>query len=130
MRLLDTNVLIHGLQGREPTTSRLRAASPTEVAISSVAFYELEYGTLKTADPRRKAALTDFLAKLRVIPFDAAAAREAARVRIDLERRGLAIGPLDLLIAGTALSRSATLVTGNTGEFRRIAGLRVEDWSK
>jgi tRNA(fMet)-specific endonuclease VapC len=70
------------------------------------------------------------LAHLREIPFDAAAAREAARVRIDLERRGLLIGPLDLLIAGTALSRGATLVTSNVGEFRRIRGLRLEDWSR
>lgn len=130
MKLLDTNVLIHGLQGREPTTSRLRAASPMEVAISSVAVYELEYGTLKMGDPRRRAALSELLANVREISFDAAAAREVARVRVDLERRGLVIGPLDLLIAGTALSRSAILVTSNTGEFRRIAGLRVEDWSK
>ncbi len=61
------------------------------------------------------------------VPFDHAAAQEDARVRLDLERDGLSIGPLDILIAGTALRRSATLVTNKTGEFGHIDGLRLAD---
>ena len=52
----------------------------------------------------------------------------AARVRAALEESGEAIGPLDTLIAGTALAARATLVTHNTREFRRVPGLRIEDW--
>jgi len=91
--------------------------------------YELEYGTLRVTSPQRRKILTRMLESLDEIPFDREAAREAARVRFDLERRGLVIGPLDLLIAGTALSRGAALATHNTGEFSRIKGLRLEDWS-
>jgi tRNA(fMet)-specific endonuclease VapC len=69
------------------------------------------------------------LESLEEIPFDREAAREAARVRVELERRGIVIGPLDLLIAGTVLSRGATLATNNTREFSRIKGLRLEDWT-
>jgi tRNA(fMet)-specific endonuclease VapC len=64
------------------------------------------------------------------VPFDHEAAREAARIRIELEEQGLAIGPLDLLIAGTALSRGAVLVTHNHGEFSRVKGLRTADWTR
>ena len=130
MRLLDTNVVIYALKGREPATSRLRSATPMEVGISSVAVYELEYGTLKVPDRRRQVALPRLLAQVREIPFDTDAARAAARIRVDLERRGLTIVPLDLLIAGTALSRGAILVTNNFAEFHRIPGLRLEDWSR
>jgi tRNA(fMet)-specific endonuclease VapC len=70
------------------------------------------------------------LANLKEISFDGEAARESARIRVDLERRGLVIGPLDLLIAGTAASRGATLATNNTREFSRIKGLRLEDWTR
>ena len=63
-------------------------------------------------------------------PFDAPAAAEAACIRVELEARGVAIGPLDLMIAATALSLGATLVTNNTREFSRIEGLRLEDWTK
>jgi tRNA(fMet)-specific endonuclease VapC len=64
---------------------------------------------------------------MKEIPFDSEAARESARTRVELERRGIVIGPLDLLIAGTALSRGATLATNNTREFSRIKGWRLED---
>jgi tRNA(fMet)-specific endonuclease VapC len=64
-----------------------------------------------------------------VHPFDDAAAEEAGRLRHDLERRGLVIGPHDLQIASIALTRGWTLVTGNMDEFRRVPNLMLEDWT-
>jgi tRNA(fMet)-specific endonuclease VapC len=129
LTLLDTNTVIHCLKGREPASSRFRAAIPAEIAIPSVVGYELEYGTLRIASPRRRKLLSQMLEALEEVPFDRDAAKESARIRLDLERRGISIGPLDLLIAGTALSRGATLATNNTREFSRIRGLRLEDWN-
>lgn len=63
-----------------------------------------------------------------VLPLDEKAAREASGVDAALRRSGTAIGPMDTLIAGIALAHRATLVTHNVAEFRRIRGLRVEDW--
>ena len=129
MTLLDTNVVIHCLKGREPATSRFRAAEPSEIAIPSVVGYELEYGTPRIASPQRRRILLRMLQSLEEIPFDREAARESARARVELERRGIVIGPLDLVIAGTALSRGAALAINNTREFSRIRGLRLEDWT-
>ena len=78
---------------------------------------------------RRRRQLDLALVSLQRVPFDTDAAIAAARVRIGLEKRGLTIGPLDLLIAGTAMSRGATLVTNNVDEFSRIDGLHVTDWT-
>jgi len=69
-----------------------------------------------------------FAARLDVLPFDADAADHAADIRANLERRGQTIGGYDLLIAGHARSRGLIVVTGNPGEFRRVDGLRCEDW--
>jgi tRNA(fMet)-specific endonuclease VapC len=129
LTLLDTNTVIHCLKGRAPAASRFLAAAPSEIAIPTVVAYELEYGTLRVASPRRRRILSGMLERLQEVPFDREAARESARVRLELERRGNVIGPLDLLIAGTALSRGATLATNNTREFSRIKGLRLEDWT-
>jgi tRNA(fMet)-specific endonuclease VapC len=129
LTLLDSNVLIHCLKGREPAASRFRAASPSEIAIPCIVAYELEYGTLKVEGPQRRRILSRMLDGLEEVPFDRAAARESARIRLDLERRGIVIGPLDLLIAGTALSRGDTLATNNTREFARIKGLKLDDWT-
>lgn len=101
-----------------------------ELAVPSVVAYELEYGTLKTKGPRRRAVITRLLAHSVQVPFDHEAAREAARIRIELEKQGAVIGPMDLLIAGTATSRSAILVTNNTRAFSRVRGLRLADWTR
>ena len=117
MILLDTNTLIHYVKGVKPVVARLQAASPREVAIPSVVAYEFHYGTLSATASvavRRQAILTRLLGGIAQIPFDQAAAHEAARVRVELERKGQVMGPMDLLIAGTALSRGATLATSNT----------------
>jgi tRNA(fMet)-specific endonuclease VapC len=127
--LLDTNTLIHYLKGLESVVYRLQKASPREVAIPSVVAYEIEYGTLKTRSPRRRAVVSELLAGFPQVPFDHEAARQAARIRVELETQGLIIGPMDLLIAGTAVSRDAVLVTNNTKEFSRLKGLRLADWT-
>jgi len=127
--LFDSNVLIHYVKGIEPLTSRVRAASPRDVAIPSIVAYELEYGTLKGGNSRRRRVLGQVLAALREIPFDGRAARAAAEIRMSLEQAGQLIGALDLLIAGIAVSRSATLITNNVRDFGRIRSLDVQDWS-
>ena len=130
MKLLDSNTVIHYLQGRGPVVERLQAASPREVQLPSVVAYELAYGTLKNGAARRRVGMEKLLGAFVQAPFDAAAALEAARIRVELELRGLRIGPLDLMIAATATSLGAILVTNNTKEFSRIPGLRLEDWTK
>jgi tRNA(fMet)-specific endonuclease VapC len=129
LKLLDTNVLIHYFKGDPSVVQRLQENALGELAIPSVAVYELEYGTLKAQGAARRKYLDAVLTNIRHLPFDSDAALAAARIRVDLERRGLSIGPLDLLIAGTALSRGATLVTNNVKEFSRVAGLDVTDWT-
>ena len=63
-----------------------------------------------------------------MLPFDEAAAEHAGEIRADLEKLGRQIGAYDVLIAGHARSRGLIVVTGNLGEFERVAGLRCEDW--
>lgn len=130
MILLDSNTLIHYLKGREPVVTRLQKASPRDIAIPSIVAYELEYGSARVSPSRRHDVVSRLLAELDQIPFDGPAATESARIRIELEKAGRMIGPMDLLIAGTARSRGAVLVTNNTREFSRVKGLRIEDWTK
>lgn len=130
MTLLDTNTLIHYLRGQPAVVSRLKDASPLQLGVPSIVAYEIEYGTLKIGSPRRREIVSELLAGIQQVPFDREAALESARIRIDLEARGLLIGPMHVLIAGTAVSRGAVLATNNTKEFSRIKGLRLSDWTK
>lgn len=126
---LDTNTVSYYLRDQGRVAQRLLEQSRTSIALPAVVAYELQYGAGRSAAPRSLLArLDDFLANVAVLPFDREAARASARVRLDLERVGSPIGPLDVLIAGSALAHRATLVTRNVAEFRRVAGLRVVDW--
>jgi len=64
------------------------------------------------------------------LPFDDDAAAEYASLRFELALAGMPIGPNDLMIAAIALAKGLTLVTHNTAEFRRVVGLKIEDWQQ
>jgi tRNA(fMet)-specific endonuclease VapC len=131
MWLLDTNICIYLIKRKpEGVLLRLRRVDPSEVSVSAVTVAELLHGVAKSARPEQNAlALAGFLAPIRVEPFDDAAAAAYGMVRATLERSGTPIGGMDMLIAAHALSLDCTLVTNNDREFRRVAGLRVENWA-
>jgi tRNA(fMet)-specific endonuclease VapC len=129
MFALDTNTLVYFFKGLGHVKERLLAVPPVDVAIPSVVLYELEMGIAQSNQPlKRRSQLDELLATVIVLPFDAAAAKRAAGVSTLLRRAGTAIGPMDNLIAATALAYGATLVTHNTKEFRRVRGLDLADW--
>jgi tRNA(fMet)-specific endonuclease VapC len=129
MYALDANTVIHFFKGKGNVAKRLLAIAPTEIALPSVALYELEVGRLKSRNPeRRRREIEELSTFATILPFGPPEAAAAAQVRAELERTGLSIGPYDVLIAGTALSHRAILVTNNTAEFGRVRGLVAEDW--
>ncbi|NKI36182.1 type II toxin-antitoxin system VapC family toxin [Wenzhouxiangella sp. XN79A] len=129
MYALDTNTLIYFFKGSGRVGANLLAHPPSEIAIPIVVVYEIEFGLAKSTRPKqRRQQFEQLLSGVSLLPFDRAAATRAAELRADLERRGLPIGPLDTLIAGTTLAHRATLVTHNTREFSRIPGLELVDW--
>lgn len=129
--LLDTDILIHLLRGKRPELrAKLNALTGQTVAMSAVTLAELETGVAKSRAPKRAAqALAALTALLPAIPFDAAAAKAYGKIRADLEAKGQSIGPMDLLIAATAVSGGYTLVTGNGREFNRIDQLTLQHWT-
>jgi len=129
MYALDTNSVIYFFKGMGQVAERLLGTPPREVALPAIVLYELELGLAKSSAPeRRRSQVDELVRRVAVLPFGAAEARVTARIRADLERTGEPIGPLDFLIAGTALAHGATLVTHNTKEFSRVGGLSLEDW--
>lgn len=129
MFVLDSNTVVYFFQGRGRVAENLLRTSPREVALPAVVVYELEVGTAKLGAPTKRRRLLDQLVdSLTVLPFGIEEARVGAQIRVELERAGMKIGPLDNLIAATALRHNATLVTHNVGEFGRVKGLDVCDW--
>jgi tRNA(fMet)-specific endonuclease VapC len=131
--LLDTNVLVSLMRGTYPSV-RARYTQAVDagdvLATSAVVAFELWYGVEKSARKAQTAeAVTALLNDLQVWPLDSGDAAVAGHVRAALESSGNDIGAYDLLIAGVALNRNVTLVSANVGEFARVTGLVLEDWS-
>jgi len=127
VKLLDSNTVIQYVKGHEGVVAKVKRE--LEIAVPSIVVYEIEVGTIQSKQTgRRRRILSELFQEMEVVPFDSSAALAAARIRCELEARGEGIGPVDTLIAGIAVSRGAILITSNIGEFKRIKGLRIEDW--
>lgn len=133
MICLDTNVVIALLTRRDHRIAeRFRsAAQGAVVAVPVQVVTELWYGVWNSSRTRENSERLAifFNSPINVLPFDAHDAREAGEIRAHLKRVGTPIGPYDVLIAAQARRRGATLATANAGEFVRVPGLMVDDWT-
>jgi tRNA(fMet)-specific endonuclease VapC len=127
---LDSSACVSALRlpvGQIPSAPDHGSANDT--AISSIVAAELEVGIHKSLRPEiQRTKLSLLFTRLRIEPFDEPAARHYGEIRAELKKKGLSIGPLDLLIAAHARSLGATLITTNVGEFKRVKGLKVLAW--
>ena len=128
--LLDTNICIYIIK-RHPLAviERFKRFAIGDIGISVVTLAELEYGVSKSRDVKRnRHALDQFIEPLEVARFDQEAAAVYGAIRAHLEQKGQPIGAMDLLIAAHARSLDVRLVTNNEREFKRVPGLRIENW--
>lgn len=130
MYLLDTNIVIYFMKNQYPRlTEKLFSYNPSDLLISAVTIFELEYGAAKSQwGEKTRNNLAMFLAPFTILPFDSADAVIAGKIRGYLEKKGKQIGPYDIQIAAQAVARGVTIVTHNTSEFGRVPNINLEDW--
>ena len=127
--MLDTDIVSYVFAHRaESARRRFLALSVKDVAISAITAAELAVGRQLNPSERNRRAVERALEALVVAPFDRAAADVYGELRSALQQRGTLIGPHDMLIAAHAISLDVPLATNNMREFRRVPGLRVENW--
>ena len=127
--MLDTNVisdLIRNPKGR--AAKRIARIGEDNICTSIIVAAELRYGCAKKGSERLLKAVEDLLAEIEVLPFESPADVEYGGIRSELESAGKPIGANDFLIAAHASAVNATIVTANVDEFKRIRGLKVENW--
>lgn len=127
--LLDTDICIYLLNGREPQVKRNADLAPSsEIAISTLTMAEMFSGAARSKQPLMTfAKQSAFFMHYSILPFDEAAARTYGRVDGYLKDAGISIGPVDTQIAAIALAHNLILVTHNTRHFRRVPQLAIED---
>lgn len=129
--LLDTNTASYTIKGNVARVrEQLLKIAMADVGISVITEAELRFGVARLPSAiRLKDLVEEFLLRVEVLPWNSAAANHYAEIRAALERSGKPMGNMDMLIAAHALSVEAVLVTHDR-VFRRVKGLKLEDWSK
>ncbi|MDE2473898.1 MAG: type II toxin-antitoxin system VapC family toxin [Alphaproteobacteria bacterium] len=129
--LLDSDICIYIRRKRPPAVgAKFDLLTPGEVAMSVITYGELFSGAVKNPDPRALPELARMAALAPVLGLSEGAGEIYGRIRAKLETQGRNIGNNDLWIAAHAISADLTLVTNNEREFRRIDGLKIENWAK
>ena len=128
--LLDTDTFSAIAARRHPAAlERLSALPDGAAGICWITWGEIAFGIRRSKPAQRTLSGIEALRRsLLRLPLDEAVVEQYARLRAALEAKGRPIGPNDSWIAAHALSHSLTLVTGNEREFRRVPGLKVENW--
>ncbi|WP_293698842.1 MULTISPECIES: type II toxin-antitoxin system VapC family toxin [unclassified Sphingopyxis] len=120
--LIDANSAVYAMDdGHEVLTARIADHAPGEIAMSTISYAEVAYGTY-VGKPPPPEILDAFVAAIPLLPFDEAAAREYARLPFKRAR-------FDRLLAAHALSLGVTVITNNEGDFADVPGLTVENWT-
>ncbi|OPX35891.1 MAG: VapC toxin family PIN domain ribonuclease [Desulfobacteraceae bacterium 4484_190.1] len=130
--LIDTNICIY-IMNKRPTgiIHKFKQFDVGEIGVSTITVSELQYGVSKSKNRRlNKQRIEEFLFPLEILPYDEIASTIYGDIRVQSEKRGEPIGPLDLLIAAHALSRNLVLISNNEKEFKRVKNLKVENWVK
>lgn len=129
---LDTNICIYFLKNTFSNIKiELAAHKPGDIKIASVVKAELLFGAKKSQNQKKNRQKIDtFLSPFKVIPFSDNETETYALIRVQLEKEGSPIGANDMLIAATVIANNGTLITNNEKEFKKINGLKTQNWTK
>jgi tRNA(fMet)-specific endonuclease VapC len=131
--LIDASVLIEHERGRLDLSARLSGREEEPFHLSVITVSELLHGVHRAADAKRRATRSAFveavIERFPLLGIDVGTARAHARIWSELAAAGTTVGAHDLWLAAAAISHDLAIATANVREFRRVPGLRVEDWS-
>jgi tRNA(fMet)-specific endonuclease VapC len=127
--MLDTNIISDLISNpRGKAAKRIARVGDDAICTSIIVAAELRYGAAKSGSPRIAKAVEALLGEIEVLPLDAPADADYRVLRVALEEAGTPIGSNDLLIAAHARAVDAVVVTANLADFKRVRGLKVENW--
>lgn len=129
--LIDTNIIIYSIKGDSIVHDHFLKNENIPKSISVITYGELLFGAKKSKNYEKNLAIVYRIKELfPIIDIDKAIIETFSELKANLHKLDSSIDDFDLLIASTALTMNATLVTNNEKHFNRIKGLKIENWSK
>lgn len=126
--MLDTDSVSYAMRGEGHVGDHILAHTPSELCISAVTLGELRFGAHRRNSKKLHKLIDTFTASIVPQDFDVDAADEFGRLAAALAERGTPIGAFDTMIAAHAIAKKLVLVTNNAKHFRKVPGLKLENW--
>ena len=128
--LIDTDICIFYIKGKFDLKRIFEKVDPDNCFISEITLAELKFGVENSEKKdKNQIALDYFLKGVKIVPIFHSLdlyAKEKARLR----KAGTPVDDFDILIGVTSVTHNLIMVTNNTNEFKRIKGIKLEDWTK
>ena len=129
MKILDTDILVSILRGKEDAKDILDYLNGEDIAITTITAFELYYGAFKSEKASENIKEVDsLLVSYPVVDFSKESSKEAGKIYSKLGEAGKDIGIRDVIIGAICLVNDAGLITRNVRHYSRIVGLRIEKW--
>jgi tRNA(fMet)-specific endonuclease VapC len=129
MYLLDTDTFSAIIKGHPKALAAYAKLNPETVKMSVITLGEIAFGiSQKGIGAAKLARIRAMLEDVEALPLTAEVTGNYGQIRAELTRRGEPIGGNDFWIAAHALTVGATVVTGNVREFKRVPGLKLQNW--
>jgi len=126
---LDTDIVIEHLRGTPKVTQKMEELKPdTLITITPLTVYELYKGVYVLNDGKKEEEVEQFLGQVKTLELNLEAEKKAAEIYANLRKDGNLVNDADILIGSIALTYGSILVTNNTAHFKRIEGLKIENW--
>lgn len=125
----DTDTCIYWLKGREEIRRKVREIGEGNIGITLITLAELKYGAYSSQRVERNLKnIENLLQKVKVLNLDQDSVDRFGCIKAELRKRGKLIEDFDILIASMTLANDGILITNNTEHFKRIEGLKLENW--
>lgn len=126
--LLDTDIIIELLRRNINVIEKIKQVGRKNCFISEITIAELYFGAVKSGHYEQKVKDVDVIAgNFKVIPISQCLSLYA-KLRAQLQSEGLKIGDMDIFIGATSIAKNLVMVTGNISHFKRLDGIKLENW--
>ncbi|WP_439258391.1 type II toxin-antitoxin system tRNA(fMet)-specific endonuclease VapC [Lonepinella sp. BR2271] len=127
--MLDTNICIYVMKRKPISALEKFNQYASRLCVSSITAAELYFGAENSQFIAKNLnAVDDFLSRLTVLDYDLNASTHYGNICAALRKQGQLLSENDMHIAAHARSQGLVLVTNNSKEFVRVAGLRLDNW--
>jgi tRNA(fMet)-specific endonuclease VapC len=126
---LDTDILSEYFRGNESIKNRIKNLREEDsIGLTWLSVYEFFKGIFASGKMEEESFLSTLVNSVFLMDESYESSRIGGQIFAELKKSGTLINDADILIASIVKQHDAILVTNNEGHFKRIAGLKIENW--